>query len=189
MKKSLGKKTKGKSLLEKGSRKSAKERSKLAQRKKEELVRMFGKWGRALYDRARGIDESPVITEWDPKQMGCEETFERDLTNISLMERKLSDFSLEVASYLKKDKVKGRTVTLKVKYADFTVITRSHTLQVFFDDERIIYEEVVRLLKTKTEAGRRPIRLLGVSVSNFQSLEEESHSQKREPDLFSQIDL
>ena len=140
----------------------------LEMKSKEELILLFGKWGMDLYLKARGIDESPVIVESERKQLGSEETFERDLVDMKKLQAKLSDLSEEISYYLKQNHQMAKTVTLKVKYADFTTITRSHTLSVMFDDAKLIYQEVVKLLHEKTEAGRRPIRLLGVSVSHFE---------------------
>ena len=150
-----------------------------------DLINLFGKWGEALYERARGIDDSPVITDWEPKQIGSEETFEHDLLSIPKMEEKLRALADEVSFYLKRDGVHARTVTLKVKYSDFTVITRSHTFSEPFDSAEIMIQETIKLLKEKTEAGKCPIRLLGVSASNFSEPSVKASSSVSEPDLFS----
>ncbi|PIQ86352.1 MAG: DNA polymerase IV [Candidatus Omnitrophica bacterium CG11_big_fil_rev_8_21_14_0_20_45_26] len=139
----------------------------LAKHSREDLVRHFGKWGIDLYERARGIDQREVEAEWERKSIGSEETYERDLMNITQIETKLQDLSKEIAGDLKENGYRARTITLKVKYADFTVITRSHTWQQAIDAYDLIFQQVSQLLKTKTEAGKRPIRLLGVSASNL----------------------
>ncbi len=158
----------------------------LALKSSEELIRLFGKWGSALYERARGIDRSPVITEWDPKQVGSEETFERDLVSIPKMEEKLRELSEEVSFYLKRDQFQAKTVTLKVKYSDFTVITRSRTLDQSFDLAEVMSRETIKLLREKTEAGHRSVRLLGVSASNFTSEPTAEIPKQTEFDLFTQ---
>ncbi len=155
----------------------------LAKKSREDLIHLFGKWGNALYDRARGIDESPIETESELKQMGSEETFERDLLDFPSMIEKIKSLSEDIAERLKNRQAKAKTVTLKVKYSDFTVITRAHSLILPFDSVDIIFEEAVRLLREKTEAGKRPIRLLGVSASHFAL--EDGATKKREDDLFS----
>lgn len=155
----------------------------LALKSREELIRLFGKWGNSLYNRARGIDHSPVITEWDPKQMSSEETFEHDLIEIPKMEAKIRELAEQVSFYLKRDHFHARTVTLKVKYSDFKIITRSKTFQNSFDEAEVMEREAIKLLKEKTEAGRRPIRLLGVGASHFEELSDEEPMQT-EPDLF-----
>ncbi|MBI4388073.1 MAG: DNA polymerase IV [Candidatus Omnitrophica bacterium] len=144
----------------------------LALQSKENLIQLFGKWGVALYERAHGIDNRPVETEYEQKQIGSEETFERDLLSFQKMEQELHELSDEVSFYLERDGILARTVTLKVKYSDFTVNTRSHTLAEPFNQTEIIFQEVVKLLHEKTEAGKRPIRLLGVSVSGLVGQEE-----------------
>lgn len=156
----------------------------LALRSKEDLIRHFGKWGVSLYERARGIDTSPVEPWGEPKQIGSEETFERDLMNLREMEGKIKSLAEEVSFYLKRRAARARTVTLKVKYSDFTVITRSRTLHEPFDDADTIITEARRLLAEKTEAGKRLIRLLGVSASNLESAEEENETKATELDLF-----
>ncbi|MBI4549816.1 MAG: DNA polymerase IV [Candidatus Omnitrophica bacterium] len=133
----------------------------------EKLARHFGKFGAELYEMARGIDESPVVTGWISKQIGSEETFEADLLDLRVMERELGRIAEEVAARLVSEKRAGKTVTLKVKYSDFSTITRSLTLPRPTGGEEEIRLEAIRMLREKTEAGRRPVRLLGISVSNF----------------------
>lgn len=145
----------------------------LAQWDKARLTEQFGKWGAGLWERARGIDNTPVITEWEPKQIGSEETFEKDLTDMGAMRKILGGLARDVVETLRVRNRKARTVTLKVKYGDFAQITRSHTLSWSFDDEATILREAVNLLETKTEAGRKKIRLLGISISGFGNGQEE----------------
>ncbi len=136
---------------------------------KEELASHFGKFGYDLYEMARGIDESPVEVNVAPKQIGSEETYEKDLLDIKSMREKIELLAESVAIRLREENMRGKTITLKVKYADFTQITRSATLAHQTQDSKEISREAIELLKRKTEAGRRKIRLLGVSVSQFES--------------------
>ena len=160
----------------------------LAEWSMEELVFRFGKWGSVLYERAHGIDERPIETESEPKQIGSEETFEHDLMSVPKMEEKICELAEEVAFYLKRDGFHARTITLKVKYFDFTVITRSRTLPQFFDSADVMVNEACKLLKEKTEAGKRPIRLLGVSASGFET-PADVEPEEKEKELFSNLEL
>ncbi len=160
--------------------------SDLLQKSREELAGLFGKWGHVLHERARGIDHSPVEPYGEPKQIGSEETFERDYLDMTKLEAQLVKLADEVSYYLKQSGVRAKTVTLKVKYSDFTVITRSRTLTQLFDDGDMMAKEAIALLRTKTEAGRRPIRLLGVSASHFDIFEEEE-TQPKTGNLFSDL--
>ncbi|KPK22902.1 MAG: hypothetical protein AMJ61_16605, partial [Desulfobacterales bacterium SG8_35_2] len=90
------------------------------------------------------------------------------LTDITIIKRELLELATMVAKRLRRYQFQGRTITLKVKYHDFKQITRSSTIKQATADSKSIYEEILQLLK-KTEAGQKPIRLLGISVSGLQS--------------------
>jgi DNA polymerase-4 len=98
--------------------------------------------------------------------VGHEFTFETDLVEIKTIQRELLELASMVAKRLRRYGLQGRTVTLKVKYHDFRRVTRSTTIKNHTADGRNIYREVLRLLD-KTEAGRKPLRLLGISVSGL----------------------
>lgn len=156
----------------------------LAGLSRRKLCGLFGKWGESIFERAHGIDDSPVETEGESKQISSEETFEKDILQFSPMEEKIAELSGDVAAQLKERDIKARTITLKVKYADFTLITRSKTLSEPIDSAARIRQEAVRLLHKKTEAGRRLIRLIGVGVSNLVSVEEQVMAKEQELELF-----
>lgn len=160
----------------------------LRSRSLEELVRHFGKFGADLYEMARGVDESPVVVESAPKQIGSEETFDRDIVDTAVMEGEIASLAETVEARLKEEKISGRTVTLKVKYDDFTVITRSKTLDHAVCGVDDIREEACRLLREKTEAGRRKIRLLGVSVSHFEGAQREPSQLELFPEASEPVD-
>jgi len=119
-----------------------------------------------LYWRSRGIDERPVQSHRVRKSLGREETFATDVLDMTELKAELKAIACEVAGDLRDHRLKGRTITLKVRYADFTRITRSQSLAVAVDDEQTICDMTQTLLHA-TDAGRRKIRLLGISVSNF----------------------
>jgi DNA polymerase-4 len=130
------------------------------------LERKFGKHGIHMHNLALGIDNREVIPEGDIKSIGHEETFEQDIMDLALAWKELLSLSERVAGRLRRHALAGRTITLKVKYADFSRITRSETIPGSTNDGSMIYRTIRRLLK-KTEIGKRPVRLLGVSVSEL----------------------
>jgi len=130
------------------------------------LEQKFGKHGRSLYYAASGLDERDVETEHETKSVGHEFTFDADLTEIEAIRRELLELSGMVAKRLRHYELKGKTITLKVKYHDFRQVTRSSTINEHTADSKRIYQEVLQLLK-KTDAGKQPARLLGISVSGL----------------------
>ncbi len=132
----------------------------------EGLCREFGKMGTVYYNFARGIDERPVEAVYVRKSVGCEYTFEKDLTARSAMIIELYHIVEELLRRLKKQDFRGYTLTLKVKFNDFSQITRSTTndSQTFFTMKTIL-PEAKRLLRNVDCSGKA-IRLLGLSVSN-----------------------
>lgn len=133
---------------------------------KDLLRRRFGLQGLQLYFLSRGLDDREVQPEREVKSLGREETFAEDITDPAQAARVVLDLSQKVARRLRRYGKTGRTVTLKVTYQDFTHITRSQTLKTPTDDHRRIYQAARELL-AKTEAGRRPIRLLGLYLSQL----------------------
>ncbi len=131
----------------------------------------FGRHGIHLHLLSQGIDDRKVETERGPRSIGAEETFPRDLLETSSMLREILFMSMKVTRRLRREGLEGRTVTLKVKYRDFARATRSITLPHPTDDGREVFR-ACRSLLMKTQAGTRPVRLLGVSVSQLQSREQ-----------------
>jgi DNA polymerase IV len=130
------------------------------------LARNFGSAGTFFYDLARGIDERPVEPHWERKSIGKETTFPKDMDDIDGIKRSLAELSWEIEAWMKKEKLKAKTVTLKIKYFDFKSITRSITLPEPVFRSQDIMDSIIPLLK-KTDAGRIKIRLAGISLSNF----------------------
>jgi len=118
-----------------------------------------------LTQLAHGLDERPVVSERTPKSSGSETTFASDLTDINEMRQEVAEMARDAAAWLLRRELCARTVTLKLRYSDFTTITRSHTdLPTQNGDQ--IERRAVELLD-RTDATSRPVRLLGVSVHNF----------------------
>ncbi len=132
----------------------------------EVLKAKFGETGLHLHRLANGVDDRAVETEREARSIGHEDTYDKDIRDPVAVRKELLGLADRVAARLRRHGVKGRTVTLKVKYADFTLITRAVTLAGATDDGGALYRSVVPLL-ARTEAGRRPVRLLGISVSRL----------------------
>jgi DNA polymerase-4 len=127
-----------------------------------ETVGSLAEW---LQQLANGVDDRPVVADHEPKSSGSENTFARDLTDLGDVRREIEAMACDAAAWLVRRELYARTVTIKVRYSDFTTITRSHTDAPTRDEEAIV-GRAGRLLE-RTEAGRRPVRLLGVSVHNL----------------------
>jgi DNA polymerase-4 len=138
------------------------------------LEKKFGKHGLKMHELSMGMDDRDVVPEHDVKSIGHEQTFLRDVTELEEAKKSLLALTNKVAQRMRRNGIAGKTVTLKVKYSDFFQITRSDTLAEPTDDGLEMYSTVCRLLE-KTEVGRRPIRLLGVSLSqlNFPGKEDQ----------------
>ncbi len=133
----------------------------------EKLRHKFGKMGSFIYHMARGEDTRPVNPARERKSLGKENTFAYDLETLEEAQKHIEDLARQLQTLLRKKKIMGRTVTLKVRYGDFSTITRSLTLPHPVDDADSIIACAKELLK-KTEAGNRKIRLLGITLSNLQ---------------------
>ncbi|MGZ3922473.1 MAG: DNA polymerase IV [Flavisolibacter sp.] len=131
-----------------------------------ELIQHFGKAGKFYYQIVRGIDDRPVDTNDESKSIGAEDTFPEDLTTIETMNEQLEKIALVVHRRLTGHRVKGRTVTVKIKYHDFKIITRSRSFPQATDDLSLVVSTAKELLLS-TEPEDMRIRLLGISMSNF----------------------
>jgi len=123
-----------------------------------------------LQQLARGIDPRPVVSTHERKSAGSETTFAEDLTDPAAMRAVLMDLAGGVADFLMRRELFARTVTIKVRYSDFSTITRSHTSQPTQSAEDLSLRACALL--EKTEAATRPVRLLGVSAHNLGPREE-----------------
>jgi DNA polymerase-4 len=136
------------------------------------LEERLGSQGRHLWDLARGHDLREVVPDRAAKSVGAEDTFEEDLTGLERLRPHVHAQALRVGRRLRKAGVRGRVVQLKIKFADFNVITRRTTLSASTDDGQALYSAALELLERAHQG--KPVRLTGVSV---QSLKEEGAQQ------------
>jgi DNA polymerase-4 len=127
-----------------------------------DTVGSLADWLRQL---ANGDDDRPVVPNREVKSSGSENTYPEDLTDLETIRAEIREMATHAIGWLARRELLARTVTIKVRYADFSTITRSHSAAPT-RDEPDLTARAVRLLD-KTDAGRRPVRLLGVSVHNF----------------------
>ncbi len=131
-----------------------------------EMLRLFGENGRELSRHAKGIDDRPIETERETKSISQENTFSRDVRDDKLLQKTLREMSAEVAKQLRKNNLAGKTIKLKIRWPDFTTVTRQTTLNNPTDMEDEIATAVLELLK----AVRKPnqaVRLIGVGISGL----------------------
>ena len=138
----------------------------IAERPEDVLVRFFGQWGRDLSRRAKGIDDRPVITEQDVKSVSKEVTFSQDLADRRELERTLWRLSEGVGRNLRRKELYGSTVKIKLRWPDFTTITRQSTLPKPTNQDDEIFASAKELFHREWRAGRA-VRLLGVGVSGL----------------------
>ena len=143
----------------------------------DELIKHFGKSGRFYYQIVRGIDNREVRPHRELKSLGAEDTFAYDLTAIEDMDMELEKITKVVVERLGKKQLRGRTITLKIKYSDFHQITRNQSFPAPVGDYETILSTVKKLLLYTEPVGRK-IRLLGVSLSNFGDLPDRPKSNK-----------
>jgi DNA polymerase-4 len=135
--------------------------------------------GQLFYDFARGIDNRPVVTDWIRKSVGCERTYEHDLSSPAAITIELYHILLELLDRLHRTQFQGYTLTLKVKFHDFTQITRSITsTDLLLTKEQLL--PLSKQLMQKVTFDQHPIRLLGLSVGNPPSADNETLTPHRE---------
>lgn len=139
---------------------------------RDDLVRRFGRHGESLFEFARGLDERPVVTHRERKSLGHENTYREDLASLDRMDAEMERFAEEVARGLEKRGFLASTFTAKVRFGDFTTVTRSKTLPSPTADA-VVIGRVARELLRRTQAPQRPVRLLGVTASGLIGDEEE----------------
>ncbi|WP_445736347.1 DNA polymerase IV [Mariniflexile sp.] len=140
------------------------------------LEENFGKSGKSYYYIVRGIHNSQVKPNRIRKSLAAERTFSENLSSEVFMLEKLEHIADEVSRRLLKSKVSGKSVTLKIKYSDFTLQTRSKTLQYFISDKALILETAKALLYQ--EKLSNSVRLLGISMSNLNTETKKKPEQK-----------
>lgn len=149
----------------------------------DELVQHFGKTGRFYYRIVRGIDDRKVEPHRETKSLAAEDTFREDLSAIEDLDAELEKIAAIVSNRLDKHQLKGRTVTLKIKYSDFRIITRNYSYQRPVSDYDVICETAKILLRGTDLTGRK-IRLMGISISNFRDIPPRAKRHPAQPELF-----
>lgn len=139
-----------------------------------EMVVQFGKPGKFYYAVVRGIDNREVQPHRETKSVSVEDTYQEDLTTKESMLPELETLSETLAKRLQTFGLKGRTITIKFKFSDFTIMTRSHSLTEPVNDNHEIFN-VVKLILDKAPVEEKSVRLLGVGVSNFELPHKETH--------------
>ena len=138
----------------------------------------FGKSGGYYYNVVRGIHLSDVKPERTPKSVGAERTFRENLSSEIFMLEKLESIADELERRLQKSKIAGKTITLKIKYSDFTLQTRSKTLPYFIVEKALILETAKELLYQSPVENS--VRLLGISLANLNTEKKNAPKQKEE---------
>ena len=137
----------------------------LKQKSLNEMIKLFGKSGAHYYNIVRGIHKSEVKPNRIRKSVGAERTFRENISSEIFMSEKLNDIADEIEKRMEKNKTKGKTITLKIKYSDFTQQTRSKTVDKFISKKKEFFPIVKELLYQ--EELENSVRLLGISFSNL----------------------
>ncbi|MFD0985738.1 DNA polymerase IV [Methyloligella solikamskensis] len=151
----------------------------------DDLTRHFGKAGRWYYTIARGEDDRRVTPDRIRKSSGTERTYAEDLMDLAAVDEALLKLAEKVWEWCEKNTAFGRTVTVKVKYADFEQITRSHSQPQVVSSRDALYE-ISRMLVRRAPVGEKGIRLLGVTVSGFPLATEAEMESQRQFDLLAE---
>jgi DNA polymerase-4 len=140
------------------------------------LQQHFGKSGPYFYNIARGIDERQVIPDRIRKSVGAEDTFVEDIDDLDLAKAELGPLAQKVWRYCEAHDITGKTVTVKIKYSDFTQATRSRTVSGAVPDLATI-QEMAETLLASVFPFKRPVRLLGVTLSSLSGEESDEEPQ------------
>jgi len=132
----------------------------------DDLVRWFGINGREMWEHAHGRDEQPIVTESETKSISQEVTFAHDVSNDNSLERTLRDLSSKVGKRLRKSNLAGITIKIKIRWPDFTSLTRQVSLSQPTDQDEEIFQTALSLMRKVRPRGKE-VRLIGVGVSGF----------------------
>jgi DNA polymerase-4 len=138
----------------------------LAKWPKSELIRLFGENGRDLARHSKGIDERPIVTEHETKSISQEITFSKDVRDDLVLIKTIREMSAEVGSQLRKNNLAGKTIKLKIRWPDFTTLTRQTTLSDPTDQDEVITKTALALLGAVRKSNQS-VRLIGVGVSGL----------------------
>jgi len=134
------------------------------------LIEHFGNsYGQYLYDASRGIDDSPLITHWEPKSISRETTFQEDIKNWQVIARTLAELTKEVVADMQDDGYSAKTVTIKIRFSDFQTLTRAKTMADYTNSEEEIRKTAFACLK-RVDLNKR-VRLIGVRATNLEKVQ------------------
>jgi DNA polymerase-4 len=131
-----------------------------------ELIRLFGENGRDLSRHAKGIDNRPIVTERETKSISQEVTFSVDVRDDKVLQKTIREQAVSVASQLRKNELAGSTIKLKIRWPDFTTLTRQMTLNHRTDQDDEIAKAALELMKSVRKPNQA-VRLIGVGVSGL----------------------
>jgi DNA polymerase-4 len=131
-----------------------------------DLVRRFGKYGYDLSKHAKGIDDSPIITFHETKSISQETTFSKDVSDEKYLKKVISEQAGQVGKRLRKANLAGTTVKIKIRWPDFTTLTRQQSFEISITGDEQIYQAAENLLMKVWQTGQ-PVRLIGVGVSGL----------------------
>jgi DNA polymerase-4 len=131
-----------------------------------ELINLFGENGRDLWNHAQGVDNRPVTTETETKSISQENTFNVDVRDEHTLEKTLREQSKEVGHQLRKNDLAGKTVKLKIRWSDFTTLTRQITLPTSTDNDDEVFKTAIKLMR-EARTQNQAVRLIGVGVSGL----------------------
>jgi DNA polymerase-4 len=135
----------------------------------ERLIEEFGQsYGNYLYEASRGIDESEIVTHWEPKSISRETTFQTDIDQWQFIAKNLVELIRDVVASMKEEGYRGRTVTVKVRFSNFKTYTRAKSLDEFMDSEPEIRRAAFDCLG-RFELNKK-VRLIGFRISNLQKV-------------------
>ncbi|HEX8996340.1 MAG TPA: DNA polymerase IV [Ktedonobacterales bacterium] len=165
----------------------------LATRTQAELTSALGKHGAWLWRLAQGQDDRPVVADYGPpKSVSCEDTFERDIADLDRAAEHVRRLAGEVAARVQEKRLAGRSVTLKVRWSDFRIMTRQQPLGRLTSDAQPLIEAAIELLTCEIGpllAQGGAIRLLGVGLHNIVSLDEPAWTPRQAAPGFVQLSL
>jgi len=139
---------------------------------------LFGSWGEQLWELAHGIDDRAVVPDHKAKSLSHETTFAEDITDVEALRGWLLDLTRQVATRLRTNQLRGRTVHLKIRFSNFRTITRSHTFPKATDVTQELWNAGSAMLTMNLPFPPLGVRLLGFSVSGF------DNAESRQADLF-----
>jgi len=132
------------------------------------LIQHFGNsYGSYLYEASRGVDESPLVTHWEPKSTSRETTFEHDVTDWQVLAKTLVELVKEVTDDIRERHYKSKTVTVKLRYGNFETYTRAKTVSAPTDQEELIRKAAFECLK-RFDLDKKRVRLLGVRLTGLE---------------------